>query len=85
MDHHKYLGKKLPGDLTTKVAIDVTHRVQLAWMKFHEGRGSLKQVHDGNGFPRTKRLESETSNLGCRDHAHPVVWFDDRSIDEGPT
>ena len=44
-DQHKYLGKKMSGDLKTRAAIDVAHCIQVAWMKFHEHRGTLLNRH----------------------------------------
>ena len=35
--NHKYLGKKLAGDLRKRAMVDVRHRSQIAWrMKFNE-------------------------------------------------
>ena len=33
---HKYLGKKLPGDLSARATVDVKHRIHIAWMKFNQ-------------------------------------------------
>ena len=46
-DTHKYLGKKLSGRLQARGAVDLAHRVQVAWMRFHKHRDILldKQLH----------------------------------------
>ena len=35
----------MSGDLKTRAAIDVAHRIQVAWMKFHEHKGTLLNRH----------------------------------------
>ena len=42
---HKYLGKKLPGDLSTRANVDVKHRTHIAWMKFNQHRETLLNRH----------------------------------------
>ena len=38
---HKYLGKSLPGDLTSRGQRNLDHRLSCAWMRFHELRHTL--------------------------------------------
>ena len=42
---HKYLGKKLPGDFSTRANVDVKHRTHIAWMKFNQHRETLLNRH----------------------------------------
>ena len=42
---HKYLGKKLPGDLSARAMVDVKHRIHIAWMKFNQHRETLLNRH----------------------------------------
>ena len=42
---YKYLGKKLPGDLSTRAKDDVKHRTHIAWMKFNQNRETLLNRH----------------------------------------
>ena len=42
---HKYLGKKLPGDLSARATVDVKHRIYIAWMKFHQHKETLLNRH----------------------------------------
>ena len=42
---HKYLGKKLPGDLRKRAMVDIQHRSQIAWMKFNEHKDTLLNRH----------------------------------------
>ena len=43
---HKYLGKKLPGDLSrTRANVDVKHRTHIAWRKFNQHRETLLNRH----------------------------------------
>ena len=44
-ERHKYLGKKLPGDLSTRATVDVKHRIHIAWMKFNQHRETLLNRH----------------------------------------
>ena len=43
--NHKYLGKKLSGDLRKRAMVDIQHRSQIAWMKFNEHRNTLLNRH----------------------------------------
>ena len=43
--NHKYLGKKLSGDLRKRAMVDIQHRSQIAWMKFNEHRDTLLNRH----------------------------------------
>ena len=36
LDSHKYLGRKLPGNLNNRSSVEIAHRIQIAWMKFHQ-------------------------------------------------
>ena len=38
---HKYLGRKLCGNLASSVSVEVAHRVQVAWRKFSQHRSTL--------------------------------------------
>ena len=38
---HKYLGHKVPGSLRDRSRVELAHRVQAAWLKFHEHRDVL--------------------------------------------
>ena len=42
---HKYLGRKLPGDLLIRSATELSARVQSAWSKFHKHRQELTDKH----------------------------------------
>ena len=43
--NHKYLGKKLSGDLRKRAMVDIQHRSQIAWTKFNEHRDTLLNRH----------------------------------------
>ena len=38
---HKYLGRKLSGNLKERSRVELSHRVQVAWMRFHQHRDVL--------------------------------------------
>ena len=38
---HKYLGRKLCGNLRSRNIFELAHRVQIAWMRFHKNRDIL--------------------------------------------
>ena len=40
-DFHKYLGRKLSGDVKERSKLELSHRVQIAWMRFHKHRDIL--------------------------------------------
>ena len=37
-DFHKYVGRKLSGDVKERGRLELAHRVQIAWMRFHKHR-----------------------------------------------
>ena len=41
LDSHKYLGRKLPGNLNNRSSVEIAHRIQIAWMKFHQHKDVL--------------------------------------------
>ena len=43
--NHKYLGKKLSGDLRKRAMVELQHRSQIAWMKFNEHGDTLLNRH----------------------------------------
>ena len=43
--NHKYLGKKLSGDLRKTATVDLQHRSHIAWMKFNEHKDTLLNRH----------------------------------------
>ena len=42
---HKYLGRHLPGNLSDRGGVELTHRLKAAWGKFHKHRGALLNKH----------------------------------------
>ena len=42
---HKYLGRKLCGNLRSRNIFELAHRVQIAWMRFHKNRDILMDKH----------------------------------------
>jgi hypothetical protein len=38
---HKYLGRKIPGDLRSRNSVEVAHRIKCAWAKFSQHRDAL--------------------------------------------
>ena len=42
---HKYLGRKFPGDLNSRTEVEIMHRIQCAWHKFHEHKLILLNKH----------------------------------------
>ena len=42
---HKYLGKTLVGDLRDRAEVELGHRLQVTWAKFHKHRGVLTNKH----------------------------------------
>ena len=42
---HKYLGIAIRGDLTHRGKSNLSHRLQCAWMKFHQYKESLSNKH----------------------------------------
>ena len=40
-DSHKYLGRKMSGDMRGRGKVELAHRVQIAWMRFHKHRDIL--------------------------------------------
>ena len=40
-DTHVYLGRKVPGSLRQRADVELSHRLQAAWSKFHERRSIL--------------------------------------------
>ena len=42
---HKYLGRKLCGNLRAMSSYEVGHRIQIAWMRFHQHRDILTNKH----------------------------------------
>ena len=43
--NHKYLGKKLSGDLRKRATVDLQHRSHIVWMKFNEHKDTLLNRH----------------------------------------
>jgi len=43
--NQKYLGKKLSGDLRTRAMVDLQDQRHIAWMKFNEHRGTVRNQH----------------------------------------
>ena len=44
-DCHRYLGKRIPGDLSKRGQADVNNRIQSAWAAFHKHRSVLTNKH----------------------------------------
>ena len=46
-DYHKYLGRKLSGNVKERSKVELAHRTQMAWMRFHKHRDVLmdKELH----------------------------------------
>ena len=42
---HKYLGRTLPGNLRLRGEVELSHRIQNAWAKFHKHRTTLTDRH----------------------------------------
>ena len=61
---HKYMGRSLCGSLARKHVVELTHRVQLAWNKFHRHRRVLVNKHVSIKFRRRV--------FDCR-NADPIV------------
>ena len=54
---HKYLGRKLPGNLRDRNQIELAHRVQTAWGRFHKHRDVLLD-HNVNLHSRLRFFQS---------------------------
>ena len=42
---HKYLGRKFPGILNSRTEVEIMHRIQCAWHKFHQHKLILLNKH----------------------------------------
>ena len=42
---HKYLGRKFPGNLNSRTEVEIMHRIQCAWHKFHQHKLILLNKH----------------------------------------
>ena len=42
---HKYLGRKFPGNLNSRIEVESMHRIQCAWHKFHHHKLILLNKH----------------------------------------
>ena len=42
---HKYLGRKFPGNLNSRTEVEIMHRIQCAWHKFHQHKLTLLNKH----------------------------------------
>ena len=60
-DVHKYLGRKLRGNMKARGFTELSHRIQLAWMRFHKHRDILL----GNNLNIRSRLKFFQSVVGA--------------------
>ena len=67
---HKYLGRKFPGNLNSRTEVEIMHRIQCAWHKFHQHKLILYDIVEQTRFSQTA-----VEIISCNCFSDSNVWF----------